>query len=205
MTAQDRDALKALFETGDTLLQSSFEDLIDSFLVLEGTLPQTVNSGVTFIQTVTAQSNIVQVTGFSITPGGLPDGIGFPFNIFGQLVTSGRIGSRDIETSAVAAGTVVASAQEVSAAHNIITVATPTEKGVKPSIRVGQSINLFNETAVTVDVYGNTPEGYTLEVSASAISIDGQSAGVPTLLLPGQRMIVVQIDAGDVYTIRSFV
>ena len=42
MTAQTRDTLKALFETGDVLEQSSFVDLIDSFVSKVDTTAESV-------------------------------------------------------------------------------------------------------------------------------------------------------------------
>lgn len=53
MTSQNRAQLKALFETGDTLAQSSFENLIDSCLNISDTSPQTIASQVTFSEKVT--------------------------------------------------------------------------------------------------------------------------------------------------------
>lgn len=63
MTAQNRATLKALFETGDTVTQSSFENLIDSFLDLVDTGAQTIASPVTFSNAVTFSSAVSFVNG----------------------------------------------------------------------------------------------------------------------------------------------
>lgn len=58
MTAQTRDTLKALFETGDTLEQASFVDLIDSFVCkVEGTA-ETVDGPLTLTIASMTYSNV---------------------------------------------------------------------------------------------------------------------------------------------------
>jgi hypothetical protein len=65
MTAQNRQALKALFETGDTITQTSMSTLIDSFLDIAEVSSQTIVGPITFSSLVTTtvlSSNIVSAT-----------------------------------------------------------------------------------------------------------------------------------------------
>lgn len=70
MTAQNRTALKALFQTGDTLAEGSFVDLIDSFLDLVDTGSQTIASPVTFSNAVTFSSAASFATTITVPSGG---------------------------------------------------------------------------------------------------------------------------------------
>lgn len=79
MTASTSTSLKALFETGDTLLQDSFIDLIDSFLNITNTSAQTITSPITFSNTVnmTKALDVAQggtgvsaLTAYSVVVGG---------------------------------------------------------------------------------------------------------------------------------------
>lgn len=70
MTAQNRTQLKALFETGDTVTQGSFENLIDSFLDLVEVSSQTIASPVVFSNTVTFSSAASFTTPIGVASGG---------------------------------------------------------------------------------------------------------------------------------------
>lgn len=57
MTAQNRTALKALFETGDTITQTSMSTLIDSFLDIAEVSSQTVVGPIVFSQAITVNNS----------------------------------------------------------------------------------------------------------------------------------------------------
>lgn len=179
MTAQNRDTLKALFQTGDTILESSFVNLIDSMLDIVETSSQTIagpivfSSAVTFNDIVSAQSGIYTS---SIIPTG-----GTTISLQGDTAATG-IYSGSVINSAAARGTTRASALAVSA---YITVLTLVSAGTNDGIVVGKGISgaihhVINSTSVTAKVYSYD----NVQIGSS---IDGTSV---VSLLPNQRMSV---------------
>lgn len=183
MTAQNRTALKALFETGDTILQSSFENLIDSLLDIVEVSSQTVAGPIVFSSVITfndaISANGILTMNAAIR---LNNSIG---NIDGNINCSGMFFTNSITSAdaAIPTGTTRASARPIT---KYITVLTGVSAGTNDGIIVGNGSGLayqqiiINSTAVTAKVYSydNVQPGS---------NIDGTSV---VSLLPNQRMSV---------------
>lgn len=179
MTAQNRTQLKALFETGDTILQSSFDNLIDSCLNITDTSSQTINSpvvfasGATFNNAVTANAGI-----YTNNIGTLGNN---SITISADVVSTGLY-SGSVVNSAAARGTTRTSALVVSA---FITVLKTVSAGTNDGIIVGKGVNgvaqyIINDTSATAKVYSYD------NVQAGS-GIDGTSV---VQLFPNKRMTV---------------
>lgn len=204
MTAENRAALKALFETGDTLLQTSFEDLIDSFLSLTDTSPQNVTSNVTFSGALTANKITVSASCQSADLR-----VSNTLNVRDDIITesTGSTFGRTpyfyrgigLPAAYVAGqGTTLASALTITtAAMVVVTALSPTDNsfkiGMPASNLLGGATPKFiaNETAVTAQIFAVT--GATIDATAMV------------KLMPNQRMTVwcnsYNITQIDMYTI----
>jgi len=178
MTASTRTELKALFETGDNLLQTSFEDLIDSFLSLEDTGAQTVTSDVTFNNNLTVGGSL-QLT--STTAYGITGTLGFT-GIF-----RGNVGS------VAALGTSQGSAAPLTEFISVIRTVSPgSNDGVILSNLAdgGEVKHIINAVTATAILY---PQSGTIP----AASIDGRSS---VKIKPLQRVTVVNTNVVSAFS-----
>lgn len=158
MTAKNRSDLKALFETGDTLLQTSFEDLIDSFLSLTDTAAQTVSSDVVFAGKVDVSALDLQVVSAQTVGANSVSAQQMvavsSFFSQGSTVLQGAITESDFVTSVAARGTTQASAAEVSAVVTRIgnTSAAANAVVLKTAVLGGKQ-QIRNAGAVTAQVF----------------------------------------------------
>lgn len=181
MTARNRAALKALFETGDTILQSSFEDLIDSFLDLSEVSSQVVSGPITIAGSATFSDTISVANGIIAT-----NIRGTDITVSGNLIVTGTLSSRtsyNQVASAAARGTTRTSALDVSAYITILqTVSAGTNDGIRALGSNGVQY-IINNTSATAKVY-------CADVVQPESSIDGTSV---VSLLPNQRMTVYSL------------
>lgn len=181
MTASNRAALKALFETGDTLLQTSFSDLIDSFVDLVDPAAQTIVSDVTFMGDVIV-SGALQLT--SVTSYGIRGNLGFSGNLLGSVV------------NVAATGTTGASAAPATGFINFITsVSADSNSGIILTAQKGGVLQmLINNVSATAIIY--PPSIFT--VTGDGAHIDGVSS---VKLMPNQRMVIMGQRADACYTL----
>lgn len=188
MTAQNRATLKALFETGDTILESSFVNLIDSFLDIVDTSSQTIAGPVVFSSVVTF-NDAVSANGILYMNAAirLNNSIG---NIDGDIQCSGMFRTNSVTSAdaSIPTGTTRASALPITKTYTILTgVSAGTNDGVL--VGSGSGANAYtqyiiNSTSATAKVYCfDNVNG----------SIDGTSV---VQLFPNQRMTVVSTKVG---------
>lgn len=182
MTAQNRTTLKALFETGDTILQSSFENLIDSLLDIVEVSSQTVAGPIVFSSVVTF-NDAISANGILTMNAAvkLNNSVG---NIDGDIQCSGMYRTNSVTSAdaSIPTGTTRASALPVTKTYTVLTgVSAGTNDGI--IVGSGSGTNAYsqyiiNSTSATAKVYCfDNVNG----------SIDGTSV---VQLFPNQRMIV---------------
>lgn len=174
MTAQNRTALKALFETGDTLLQTSFDNLIDSFLSLTDTGAQTIASNITFSSPVTF------TTAVTLT-GGISGDLGFTGIINGS-----------VNASIAALGTSSTSAAPVSAFVNILQrVSAGTNDGIRLSNMASGVVQyIINNVSATAILYSR-------DDVVPNHRIDGASS---IKIMPNQRITIIGATLSSCYS-----
>lgn len=182
MTAENRTTLKALFQTGDTLLQSSFEDLIDSFLDIVETSSQTIAGPVVFSSAVTF-NDIVSANGVLHMAAAinLQNTLG---NIVGDLNLNGRYLSNSVTTSLAATGTTRGSAATVTAALTFLTLVSA---GSNEGIIVNPGSSQYWTRQDIINLTSATARVYSADNVQPNSGIDGTTV---VSLLPNQRMSV---------------
>ncbi len=91
MTIKTKAYLKTLFETGDTVFQSSFEDLIDSFLDIGEVSAQTVTGPVIFTNTVVVSGTPIDVPSGGTSQSSYTDGQLLIGNSIGNTLTKNTL------------------------------------------------------------------------------------------------------------------
>jgi len=210
MTARTPTYLKSRYETGDIPTQSDYEDIFDSYVNLEVSGKQTINSDLAtsgeiicarvsasafFIGEVSA-NNVYASTGnfttLNVTTNNSTN-TNSTFVSAGTVnITSRATGSVDVSVKAV--GSAQATAKNITAAINLlVTVSAGTDDAViLPGGYPGWTQYIINSTTSTCQVF--PPSGGT---------IDGLSTNAAQTLNPLGRMIVHHITSARFFTMRG--
>lgn len=189
MTAQNRTTLKTLFETGDTILESSFVNLIDSMLDIVDTSSQTIASPIIFSGAATFNGSVT-VTATAIFNKAIQLATGI-VNVDSAIACSGQFFTTSYIASAIATGTTRASALPV---NGLVTVLKVVSAGTNDGILLNGPVfgsyvqHIINATSVTAKIY---------PVDNITGGIDGQAV---VSLFPNKRMTVFSVEnAGALY------
>lgn len=188
MTAQNRTQLKALFETGDTLLESSFINLIDSFLDIAETSTQTIAGPIVFSSVVTFNNPVTANS--TLTMGGTINLVNTNNNITGNIFLNGQYYSNSINSSVAATGTTRGSAAPITAA---LTFLTTVSAGTNDGIKVGTGTNTNWTRQDIINLTSATAKVYSFDNIQINSGIDGTTV---VQLFPNQRMSVWSITIG---------
>lgn len=190
MTAQNRTALKALFKTGDTLLQSSFINLIDSFLDIAEVSNQTVGGPITFSSAVTFNDTIIANS--TLTMGATINLLNSLANITGDLNLAGLYYSSSITSAdkSIPTGTTRGSAASITKA---LTFLTGVSAGTNDGIKVGAGTSQYWTKQVIINTTSATAKVYSFDNVQVNSGIDGTSV---VQLFPNQRMEIWSITQG---------
>lgn len=216
MTARTPTYLKGLFENGDPLTQSAFEDVFDSYVNLSVSGKQTIvsdlqTSGEIICARVSAASYFTSTvsadTVFANTSISSPVG-----NLVSISSTTGNIATvnstnvsaatvnvtnrltSSVDSSVKATGTTRASAKSISSALSLLVTVSA---GTEDSVVIGGGYPGFvqyiiNSTTNTAQVF--PPSGGTF---------DGGTPDAARLLNPSGRMTIYHITSASFYTLRG--
>lgn len=157
MTAKTPAQLKQLFETGDVMVQTSFEDAFDSY----------VNVLQTTAQAVLSALSLAVVSASSITVVGTVQAATGNFSAVNAATVSANVVSassvfvnrlqRSVDTSVVAAGNSQATARVLTAeVSQLVTVSAGTNAGIIASAHPGRSYRVFNRATDNAQLYPQT-------------------------------------------------
>lgn len=218
MAKQSRTTLKGFFETGDTLLATSFEDLIDSCLNLAATseqsmagilsVPELVTpkvSATTMVVTSTFEAPRVSATNLHAVSADFTNAVIDTANITtvstensyatSANATNLRVNSKiflDSSNAVVATGTSQASAFGITNTRSIITQASGVEVAVRlPNPEDGRLQIIVNDATSSALIY-----------PASTFNIDGATADTAISIDAGQRFILTH-GSSTYYTIKG--
>lgn len=221
MTSRTPTYLKGLFENGDPLTQSSFEDVFDSYVNLSVSGKQTIVSDLQtsgeiicarvsaasyFTSTVSADTvfantsinspigNLVSVSASTIaaTTGNITSLNSTNVSASTVNVTTRFTGS--VDSSVKATGTTRASAKAISSATSLLVTVSA---GTEDSVVIGGGYPGF--TQYIINSTTNTAQVF----PPSGGSFDGGTPDAAKLLNPNGRMIISHITSAIFYTLRG--
>lgn len=159
MTASNRTTLKALFETGDTLSQASFEDLIDSFVNLVETGQQTMAGALSTTQLITSRLS----AGDANVTGTLSANTAILNSVRVATVSASAVNTNDLTlgiTTLSALGSTQGTAALLSQTiTRIAGIADGQTTGVRlppASSNIGRIFYIHNSTAVSGNIWPDT-------------------------------------------------
>lgn len=184
MTARTPAQLKLLFETGDILVQTSFEDLIDSFVNTTQTTAQVIQSNLSISGTFSAAT--INTNTFSVS-----QSVSAGTNLAaGQNGLFGGYIRVSADGSANATGTAQASARALNSSYTRLAVCSVgVNDGILVSAIIGRRMTIFNRASENAKLYPET-----------GASINALGSNNPIVVSASASLSIVYISSVQAYS-----